>query len=162
MVVGGSAAPEAMIRAFDKHGLRVIHAWGMTETSPLGTVSHAPPDADRAKTSATPCARSKAFRRRSSRCARDRRRRAKSPWDGKTMGELEVRGPWVAASYYDMPEETEARWTNDGWFKTGDVVTIDARGYVEDHRPHQGPDQVGRRVDQLGRARERADGPSRR
>ena len=50
------------------------------------------------------------------------------PWDGETMGELEVRGPWVAASY--MGDEGKDRWTADGWFKTGDVVTIDAEGYV--------------------------------
>ena len=50
------------------------------------------------------------------------------PWDGKTMGELEVRGPWVAASYYR--NEDPSRWTADGWFKTGDVVTLDAEGYV--------------------------------
>ncbi len=50
------------------------------------------------------------------------------PWDGETMGELEVRGPWVAASYFG--DEGKDRWTADGWFKTGDVVTIDVEGYV--------------------------------
>ncbi|HEY6460780.1 MAG TPA: fatty acid--CoA ligase, partial [Polyangiaceae bacterium] len=50
------------------------------------------------------------------------------PWDGETMGELEVRGPWVAASY--MGDEGKDRWTHDGWFKTGDVVTIDREGYL--------------------------------
>jgi fatty-acyl-CoA synthase len=52
------------------------------------------------------------------------------PWDGETMGELQTRGPWVAASYYNRPDEGE-RWTEDGWFRTGDVVTIDAEGYVK-------------------------------
>jgi fatty-acyl-CoA synthase len=52
------------------------------------------------------------------------------PWDGESMGELEVRGPWVAASYYDTPEQSD-RWTDDGWFKTGDVVSIHPRGFVQ-------------------------------
>jgi fatty-acyl-CoA synthase len=53
-----------------------------------------------------------------------------APWDGETMGELEVRGPWVASSYFDSPESAD-RFTEDGWFRTGDIVTIDPRGYVE-------------------------------
>jgi len=52
------------------------------------------------------------------------------PWDGQSMGELEVRGPWIASSYYDSPESAD-RWTDDGWFRTGDIVTIDARGCIE-------------------------------
>ena len=52
------------------------------------------------------------------------------PWDGETMGELHVRGPWIAASYYNLPDQQE-RWTADGWFRTGDVATIDAGGYVK-------------------------------
>jgi fatty-acyl-CoA synthase len=52
-----------------------------------------------------------------------------APWDGQTMGVLQARGPWVAASYYNLPELSE-KWTADGWFCTGDVVTIDADGYV--------------------------------
>ncbi|MGH9791517.1 MAG: AMP-binding enzyme, partial [Candidatus Acidiferrales bacterium] len=52
------------------------------------------------------------------------------PWDGASMGELQVRGPWIASSYYNMPEESH-RWTEDGWFRTGDVVTIDPEGYVK-------------------------------
>ena len=52
------------------------------------------------------------------------------PWDGETMGELEVRGVWVSSSYYDAPEGAD-RWTDDGWFKTGDIVTIEPHGYIE-------------------------------
>jgi fatty-acyl-CoA synthase len=52
------------------------------------------------------------------------------PWDGEAMGELEVRGPWVAASYLDAPESAD-RWTADGWFKTGDIVSIHPRGYIQ-------------------------------
>ena len=130
MVVGGSAAPEGMIRAMDKHGLRVVHAWGMTETSPLGSVSHAPPEAKtdderyayRAKQGVpSPFVEIRAIDDDGKPVARD----------GKTPGELQVRGAWVASSYHDLPEETEARWTKDGWFKTGDVVTLDTRGYLK-------------------------------
>jgi fatty-acyl-CoA synthase len=52
------------------------------------------------------------------------------PWDGESMGELEVRGPWVAAGYYETPEQAD-RWTDDGWFRTGDVVSMHPRGYIE-------------------------------
>ncbi|WP_457628951.1 long-chain fatty acid--CoA ligase [Oceanithermus sp.] len=130
MVVGGSAAPESMIRAFDKFNLRVIHAWGMTETSPLGTVSVLKPhllelDEDtqyayRAKQGIpVPLVEVRAMTDE-----------GEAPWDGKTMGELQVRGVWVASSYYNLPSETD-KWTEDGWFRTGDVVTIDAEGYVK-------------------------------
>jgi fatty-acyl-CoA synthase len=51
------------------------------------------------------------------------------PWDGESMGELEIRGPWVAGGYHDTPEQAD-RWTDDGWFKTGDVVAIHPRGYI--------------------------------
>jgi fatty-acyl-CoA synthase len=129
MVVGGSAAPEGLIRAFDPFGLSVLHAWGMTETSPLGTVSR--------------------VRRSHSKSADERYSyRAKQgipnplvevravseggtvDWDSKTMGELQVRGPWVAGSYYRLESERD-KWTDDGWFRTGDVVTIDQGGYVK-------------------------------
>jgi fatty-acyl-CoA synthase len=130
MVVGGSAAPEGMIRAMDKFGLRVVHAWGMTETSPLGTVSHAPPEVTnvdeqygyRAKQGIpSPFIEVRAVGDDGKEVSRD----------GKTPGELQVRGAWVAASYHKMPEESEARWTKDGWFKTGDVVTLDGHGYLK-------------------------------
>ena len=52
------------------------------------------------------------------------------PWDGESMGELEIRGPWVAAGYYDTPEQAE-RWTEDGWFKTGDIVSMHPRGFIQ-------------------------------
>lgn len=130
MVVGGAAAPQAMIEAFEKrHGLTVLHAWGMTETSPLGSVSRLKPcldelpDADR-------------FRYRAAQGVPallvDVRAVGESgpvPWDGKLMGELQVRGPWVARSYFANPVE-EDKFTPDGWFRTGDIVTIDPEGYI--------------------------------
>jgi fatty-acyl-CoA synthase len=129
MVVGGSSAPESMIRGFDRHGLRVVHAWGMTEMSPLGTVSHVRPSVAR-----DPDAE---YRTRAKQGipapfveARVVGDAGEAPWDAKTPGELQVRGPWVAASYHDYEDEEE-RWTKDGWFRTGDVVNIDPDGYVK-------------------------------
>ena len=130
MVVGGAAAPQAMIEAFEKrHGLRVIHAWGMTEMTPLGTASRmkpqlqAAPDAERFRLRATqglpvPLVETRVIGEQGS-----------APWDGKTMGELQVRGPWIARSYYQNPAEAD-KFTMDGWFRTGDIVTVDPEGYV--------------------------------
>jgi fatty-acyl-CoA synthase len=128
LVVGGSAAPEAMIRAFDRHHVRLVHAWGMTETSPLGTVAYVRPSLGR-DPDAHYAARAKqgvAAAFVELRVVGDDGR--EQPWDGESTGELETRGPWVAARYHD---EVQERWTPDGWFKTGDVATIDADGYVK-------------------------------
>jgi len=130
MVVGGSAAPESMIRAFDKFNLRVIHAWGMTETSPLGTVSLLKPHLQELDEDAQYAYRAKQGLPVPLVEIRAMTDDGEAPWDGKTMGELQVRGPWVAASYYNLPSETD-KWTPDGWFRTGDVVTIDAEGYMK-------------------------------
>ena len=131
MVVGGSAAPESVIRGLDKHGLRVVHAWGMTETAPLGSVSHLAPYMDdwseddkyahRAKQGiAPPFVELRAVSDT-----------GVVPHDGKSPGELEVRGAWVAGSYVPPSDENAIMWTKDGWFKTGDVVTIDGGGCIK-------------------------------
>jgi fatty-acyl-CoA synthase len=132
MIVGGSAAPRSMIEGFERrHGLHVTHAWGMTEMSPLGTVSEltsafadAPEDvqfAYRAKQGTpAPFVEIRAVDESGSIV----------PWDGKTMGELEVRGAWIASGYYEDDSQAD-RWTDDGWFKTGDIATIEEGGYIE-------------------------------
>jgi len=130
MVIGGSAAPASLIDGFARrHGLEVLHAWGMTETSPLGTICRL----KRALESGTP--EEQLARRATQGYASgfvETRHVSDDgkplPWDGKAMGELEVRGPWVAKGYYGG--EGKDRFTPDGWFKTGDVVTIDPEGYV--------------------------------
>jgi fatty-acyl-CoA synthase len=132
MVVGGSAAPVSMIRGFEeRHGLRVLHAWGMTETTPLGVVSSLMSDLEQADADTRFAYRAKqgwpvplVEIRAQDEAGKD------VPWDGRSMGELQVRGPWVARAYYKSPESKD-RFTPDGWFRTGDVVTIDPRGYVE-------------------------------
>jgi len=130
MVVGGAAAPQAMIEGFQKrHGLRILHAWGMTEMTPLGTVSRlkprleALPEADRYRIRATQGFAVPLVD------VRVEGENGPAPWDGKTMGELQVRGPWIARSYFQNPAEAD-KFTMDGWFRTGDIVTVDAEGYV--------------------------------
>jgi fatty-acyl-CoA synthase len=130
MVVGGSAAPESMIRAFDRHGLRVIHAWGMTETSPLGTVSWVRPSLAVHGEDAVYAVRAKQGLPAPLVEVRAVGENGEVPRDGKTPGELQVRGPWIAAEYFEHEAEEE-KWTPDGWFRTGDVVTIDEHGYVK-------------------------------
>jgi fatty-acyl-CoA synthase len=130
MIVGGAAIPESTVRAFDqRHGLQIVHAWGMTETSPLGSVSRVPSELRTA-----PSDDQYAWRATQGRPAplveiRARGEEGLVPWDGTTMGELEVRGPWVAAAYYPGDVAPD-RWTDDGWFRTGDIATIAPSGCV--------------------------------
>ena len=129
-VVGGSAVPESMMRGFDRLGITTIHAWGMTETTPLGAVS-------RLKRGMENLTADEQYRTRTKqgiavpfvevRVVNDD---GEAPWDGEAMGELQVRGPWIAASYYKAEEDRE-KWGEDGWFGTGDVVTIDKEGYIK-------------------------------
>jgi fatty-acyl-CoA synthase len=131
LVVGGAAMPRALIEAFEKElKVNVLHAWGMTETSPLGTVS--------------------ILKRRHRTLPENERWDVKAkqgypvpgvelrlvsdsgeelPWDGVTMGELQIRGPWVAKEYFKLGAAPE-HFTRDGWFRTGDVSTIDEDGFM--------------------------------
>jgi fatty-acyl-CoA synthase len=125
MYVGGSAVPQAMIEAFQrKYGLRIIQAWGMTEMSPLGTTGHLPSWLGDASDEARYAFRAKQGRPAPFVEIRGRNENGLIAWDGHTMGELEVRGPWIASAYYERPDCAD-RFTDDGWFKTGDIVTID-------------------------------------
>jgi fatty-acyl-CoA synthase len=132
MLVGGSAAPRAMIAGFaERHGLVVCHGWGMTETSPVATFALLPGELSTADDGTRfdyvamqglplPLVELR---------ARDDLGN-EIPRDGETMGELEVRGPWVAAAYYELPECAD-RWTDDGWFRTGDIVSFDPLGHIQ-------------------------------
>src|ERR671919_725827 len=131
MVVGGSAAPQAMIEGFEKrHGLHVTHAWGMTEMSPLGTVAELTSDLEREPDDVQFAYRAKQGLPAPFVEIRARGEEGLVPWDGQTMGELEVRGVWIASQYYEDASQAD-RWTEDGWFRTGDIVTIDAHGFIE-------------------------------
>jgi fatty-acyl-CoA synthase len=131
MLVGGSAAPRALIAGFEqRHSISICHGWGMTETSPVASVTDLPgelADADH-ETKFDYIALQGLPLPLVELRARDVDG-SLIPWDGETMGELECRGPWVASSYYDTPEQAD-RWTDDGWFCTGDIVSIDERGFI--------------------------------
>jgi len=131
MIVGGAAAPQSMIENFDKkHGVNVIHAWGMTEMSPLGTVSRLKsyqlelPEAERFSIRAKQGMSVPGVELR----AVDESGK-EVPWDGRAFGELQVKGPWIVSSYYNDERSTDSFM--DGWFRTGDVVTIDAEGFIQ-------------------------------
>jgi len=132
MLVGGSAAPRAMIAGFkQRHGLNVVHGWGMTETSPVASTAQLPGELSRADEETQ--FDYIAMQGLPLPLVELRNRDADGtvlPWDGESMGELEIRGPWVAAGYFDTPEQAE-RWTDDGWFRTGDVVSIHPRGFIQ-------------------------------
>jgi fatty-acyl-CoA synthase len=132
LLVGGSAASRAMLESFERDfGIRVLHAWGMTETSPLGTVS-------RLKASMVDWPEERQLEVRlkqgipmigvETRILGEQGEDL--PWDGEHVGELAVRGPWIASSYYNNPE-AGAAFTADGWFRTGDMASIDRYGYVQ-------------------------------
>jgi fatty-acyl-CoA synthase len=125
--LGGAAVPSSLIAGFERHGLPIIQGWGMTETSPLGTVSHLPDDL---RTTAP--AEQYSYRARQGTPIPLVSIRARGedgaliPWDDVAMGELEIRGPWVAAAYHGGSGAD--KFTEDGWFRTGDVVRINPRG----------------------------------
>ncbi len=131
LLVGGSAPPPALMRAFDRRGVTILHAWGMTETSPLGTMPRVPPDLAHAPEQTQFAVRTKQGRPAPLVELRVRSMDEEVPWDGATMGELEVRGAWVASAYYNDAQATKERFTEDGWFRTGDIVTMDPRGTIQ-------------------------------
>jgi fatty-acyl-CoA synthase len=127
LIVGGSAAPPSLLQGFDRHGLTIIHAWGMTETSPLGSVCRLPVDLGELTTD-----EQYDYRSRQGVASPFVEIRARADdgelieWNDEAMGELEVRGPWVAAGYHNG--QGAEKFTDDGWFQTGDVVKINPRG----------------------------------
>jgi fatty-acyl-CoA synthase len=132
MLVGGSAAPRAMIAGFkQRHGLNVVHGWGMTETSPVASTAQLP--GDLSTTDEDTQFDYIAMQGMPLPLVELRHRDDDGqilPWDGESMGELEIRGPWVAGGYYDTPDQAD-RWTDDGWFKTGDIVSMHPRGFIQ-------------------------------
>ena len=130
MLVGGAAMPESLIRTYAKHGAAVTQGWGMTEMSPLGTVSYLKPELQGLD-------EDEKFRRYASAgvpvplvglrlVGNDG---TEQPWDGTSVGEIQVRGPFITGSYHELPPEPE-KFTADGWLRTGDVAAIDPHGYV--------------------------------
>jgi fatty-acyl-CoA synthase len=131
MLVGGSAVPRAMIEAYERrHGLRIVQGWGMTETSPVASTAALPHDLADVDDETRFDIESWAGMPLPFVEIRVRVGDDEVPWDGESMGELEVRGPWVASGYYATPEQAD-RWTGDGWFRTGDIASVQPRGYIQ-------------------------------
>ncbi|MEM9602126.1 MAG: 3-(methylthio)propionyl-CoA ligase [Pseudomonadota bacterium] len=131
VVIGGSACPEAMIRTFeDDYGVTVLHAWGMTETGPLGSLCHLEPkhgELDATAQMAIRCKQGKPVYGIDLRIVDESG--APLPHDGEAFGQLQVRGHWVTSGYYMRDDDDSV--TADGWFNTGDVATIDPDGYMQ-------------------------------
>jgi fatty-acyl-CoA synthase len=130
---GGSAVPRALSEAYrEQVGLPIMQAWGMTETSPVAssgviksTLAEGASDDELADLRTTVGVPLLGVEARISLPGTTE----SLPWDGETQGELQVRGPWVASSYYNDPRSPDS-FTDDGWLKTGDVATIDRHGYM--------------------------------
>ncbi|MBX3658568.1 MAG: long-chain fatty acid--CoA ligase [Ramlibacter sp.] len=129
-LVGGAAVPEALIRAFDRHGIWILQGWGMTETSPVCTISY--PRAELREAS-----QDERYRRAAMAGVpvplvdlRVQGDEGPQPWDGQSVGEIQVRGPFITGSYHEVPREAE-KFTPDGWLRTGDVASVDALGFVK-------------------------------
>ena len=127
VMCGGSAVPRSLMERFEeRHGVRIVQAWGMTETSPLAAIAEPPKD----------CAPGDemSWRAKTGRVVPGVELRIvddaghELPRDGKTAGEIEVRGPWVTAAYFGDPAPEKF---HDGWLRTGDVGTLDAHGFVQ-------------------------------
>jgi len=133
VTIGGSACPPSLMAAFDDLGMHVCHAWGMTETSPLGTIARPPAHA-------VGTDEEFAYRLTQGRFPAGVEARLtgpggeRLPWDGESAGELEVRGPWIAGAYYGgsdgEPLRPADKFSEDGWLKTGDVGTISPDGLL--------------------------------
>jgi fatty-acyl-CoA synthase len=132
ILCGGSAVSKALSEAYrEKLGLPILHAWGMTETSPLGSVCRIKstladlPESEQADFRATQGIVTPLMECRIVETGTT----DELPWDGEARGELQVAGPWVARSYYNDEREGDA-FTDDGWLRTGDVATITPEGYI--------------------------------
>ncbi|MEU8921238.1 long-chain fatty acid--CoA ligase [Kitasatospora sp. NPDC048545] len=133
VVIGGSACPPSLMKGFEeRHGIRVIHAWGMTETSPLG--SFAQPPGGLTPEEEWPYRVTQGIFPASVEARLIGPGGERMPHDGVSAGELEVRGPWIAGAYYggagQDPVRPDDKFSEDGWLRTGDVGTITADGYL--------------------------------
>ncbi|QKW32790.1 long-chain fatty acid--CoA ligase [Actinomadura sp. NAK00032] len=122
---GGSAVPEALMRGFDEVGVRIVQAWGMTETSPVASVAHPPVKAGEADAWRARISQGRVLAGLEMRIVGDGDRVL--PNDGEAVGEVEIRGPWITGAYH--LDEDPARF-HDGWLRTGDVGTLSADGFL--------------------------------
>jgi fatty-acyl-CoA synthase len=126
VICGGSAVPRSLMERFEERfGVKIIQAWGMTETSPLAAVAYPPKGCSQEE--------QMTWRSRTGRIKPGVEIRLTDgdtvlPWNGEAVGEIEVRGPWITGAYYgdDTPEKF-----HDGWLRTGDVGTLDEKGFIQ-------------------------------
>jgi len=128
VVCGGSAVPKALMESMDSLGLPILHAWGMTETSPLGSVARVASGTRQEDELATRLTQGRVAPGVEIRIT-DPASGEELPWDGVAFGEIQVRGPWIARGYHNGYDPD--RLTEDGWFRTGDVAKITPRGYIQ-------------------------------
>ena len=127
VICGGSAIPRTLMEGMDRLGLRMLHAWGMTETSPIGTIGSVRswvPEEERLETRLRQGVPAPGVEIRIADLATGE----ELPWDGVAFGEIQCRGPWIASAYHN--DADPGKITEDGWFRTGDVATMDPDGYV--------------------------------
>ena len=130
-LVGGAAVPEALIRAFDRHGIWILQGWGMTETSPVCTISY--PRAELRAMSQDERYRRAAMAGVPVPLVELRIRGdddLNQPWNGTDVGEIQVRGPFITGSYHELPVDAD-KFSADGWLRTGDVASVDPLGFVK-------------------------------
>jgi fatty-acyl-CoA synthase len=138
LMVGGSAVPPALMKNFQaRHGIEIIQGWGMTEMSPVGSLAIAPvgPEVGSDEYWRYRTAQGRLLMGVEGRLADPDGKLA--PWDGESVGELEVRGPWVTGSYYLNGRESdkdraemEVKFADDGWLRTGDVGSLTSDGFL--------------------------------
>jgi len=131
IVVGGAAVPEAVIRQFDDLGVEVLHAWGMTETSPIGSAAHLTPGLeDRSYDDQVAARKTQGLIVPGLEFEVLGDGDEPIDWDGEDFGELLIRGPWVTDEYYERPDANQTDFEGS-WLRTGDIVTVDPEGYIE-------------------------------
>jgi fatty-acyl-CoA synthase len=127
VVCGGAAVPQGLMQGLEeRHGIEMVQGWGMTETSPVCAVAHPPEGTEGDEHWSYRTAAGRILPLVEARLIDDAGNEVE--WDGKSTGELEVRGPWIARDYYEDPSSPEK--FHDGWLRTGDIASIDERGYV--------------------------------
>ncbi|MEM1248980.1 MAG: long-chain fatty acid--CoA ligase [Acidobacteriota bacterium] len=127
VLCGGSAVPRSLMEAFEeKHGVRIIQGWGMTETSPLGAMAFPPKGVADDEAMDWRCRTGRIIPGVELRIVADDGEEL--PWDGEAVGEIEVRGPWITGSYHLDPDPEKF---HDGWLRTGDVGSVNAKGFVQ-------------------------------